>query len=175
MLDIFKAINIITQKLHGYKYAIRGTASLTLQGFELNVDDIDIICNEYAALKCNELFKEYLVEPVKFSESSKFKSYFGKFLINDMQVEIMGDWQIKKANGEWSRAYDGEEHSIVKKEGLQIPTTSISQELGMFAEMGRWTAFHKIKKQALEKGLLEEKQKPQENKPEQTSNQLGLF
>lgn len=173
--SLYNTLKIITSSLQGYKYAIRGTASLTLQGLELNVDDIDIICNEYAALKCNELFKKYLIEPVRFSESSKFKSYFGKFLIENIQVEIMGDWQIKKTNGEWSRVYDGEEHIIVKKDGIEIPTTTIAQELGMFVEMGRWTAFHKIKKQAIEKGLIEEKEKTQEKKSDSISNQLKLF
>jgi len=173
--DITKVLKILTAKLQGYKYAIRGTASLILQGIEMNVDDIDIICNEYAALKCNELFKEYTIEQVKYSESSKFKSYFGKFLIENINLEIMGDWQIKKTNGEWSRVYDGEGHTIIEIDNIQIPVTTVQQELGMFAEMGRWTSFHKIKSQAIALNLIEEKPKVTKEIPEIKSNQLELF
>ena len=54
-----KALIIISTKLKDYPYAIRGTSSLVLQGFEMNADDIDILGDEKVAGVANELFKEF--------------------------------------------------------------------------------------------------------------------
>lgn len=168
--ELAHVLKIIVSKLDGHNYAIRGTASLILQGLDMKAIDVDIVCDEVAALKCNDLFKEYIITPVSFSESSKFKSYFGKFSINDIEIEIMGNWQIKKSNGEWSKIYDGSGSLLITYADIDIPVTTVAQELAMFADMGRWNAFHKIKRQAKEMSLIEDKKKQ-----EKDTNQLTLF
>lgn len=142
-----KALDIISKSLHSVPYAIRGTASLVLQGLDMNVDDIDIVCSKDVALKINEILKEYLVVPVSYKESVKFKSYFGEFNIEGVKVEVMGDWQIKKPNGEWSSIYNGSEHTLVTLGTATIPVTTVESELKMFSDMGRFTALKKIKSQ----------------------------
>ena len=72
-------VKTIDNKLKGEAYAIRGTASLVLQGLDMGLDDIDILCDAKTALSANLKLSEYLVEKVAFKESPKFKSYFGKF------------------------------------------------------------------------------------------------
>lgn len=72
----------------------------------MNVDDIDILCNEKTARGCNDLFQDFVLEKVSFKESSKFKSHFGRFKINDILVEVMGEWQIKDAKGNWSEPFN---------------------------------------------------------------------
>ncbi|MBU0570097.1 hypothetical protein KKB40_04980 [Patescibacteria group bacterium] len=144
------------------QYAIRGTMSLVLQEIEMGVDDIDIICDKKTALDCNQLLKEYLLEEVALKESEKFKSYFGKFVVNGVLVEIMGEWQIRKSgkwkveSGKWGKKYDASleqiTHVFVGKEKINV--TTIETELEMFSQMGRWNAFHKIKKQVEEKNQL---------------------
>lgn len=143
-------IKIIHNKLRGEDYAIRGTASLVLQGLDMNVDDIDILCNAKTALNANLKLSEYLVEEVAFKESPKFKSYFGKFLVDGVKVEIMGDWQIFNARKGWSGVYNADMKNIdyVKLDDLEIPVTKIDLELEVFALVGRWTAYQKIKRLA---------------------------
>ena len=97
-------------------------------------------------LNANLKLSEYLVEKVTFKESPKFKSYFGKFLIDGVKVEIMGDWQIFNTKKGWSKIYNADVNNItqVKLNDLEIPVTRIELELEVFALMDRWTAYQKI-------------------------------
>ncbi|MFA5776511.1 MAG: hypothetical protein WC988_03095 [Patescibacteria group bacterium] len=169
------AIKIIDEKLKGEAYAIRGTASLVLQGLDMNVDDIDILCDEKTALNANLKLSEYLVEKVVFKESPKFKSYYGKFLINGVNVEIMGDWQIFNNKKGWSKVYNADVVNItqIKVENLKIPVTKIELELEVFALMGRWTAYQKIKRLAGKSRQINSKS--QNEKPQVASDQQKLF
>lgn len=143
------AVKIIIHELKNLQYAIRGTAGLLLQGMDMNVDDIDILCSKETALKCNDSLKKFMVEKVDYKESDKFKSYYGKFNIEKVQTEIMGNWQIKNRRGKWSAAFQASPSEItyIKKDKMEIPVTRIETELQMFMLMGRWNAYHKIKKQ----------------------------
>jgi len=144
-----KTILFLAKKLQGCQYAFRGTASLVLQGLEMNVDDIDILCNKKTALKCNRLLKDFLVEKVSYKKSPKFKSFFGKFEVNGISVEVMGDWQIKDTKGVWGQPFtaDGGQRKEISFVGKKVWVTKTETELLMFAQMGRWTAYQKIKKQ----------------------------
>lgn len=141
----------IASLLEDCQYAFRGTTGLVLQGLEMNVDDIDILCDKKTALATNKLLKEYLLEEVAYKESPKFKSYFGKFEINGTLVEIMGKWQIKNSRGDWSNPFDASDNETtqLKLDGQKVVVTSIETELLMFTKMGRWTAYRKIKGQLL--------------------------
>jgi len=129
---------LLAEKLEGKQYAIRGTASLVLQGLDFNVADIDVVCDEETA--------KFVSDEVKYIESDKFKSFFGKFIVNGIDVEVMGNWQIKNSKGEWSRVFDGSERTSVEVGGREIFVTTLESELSMFLFMERWNAYHKLKK-----------------------------
>ena len=129
---------LLAEKLEGKQYAIRGTASLVLQGLDFNVADIDVVCDEETA--------KFVSDEVKHIESHKFKSFFGKFIVNGIDVEVMGNWQIKNSKGEWSRVFDGSERTSVEVGGREIFVTTLESELSMFLFMERWNAYHKLKK-----------------------------
>ncbi len=139
---------LIIARLKNEKYAIRGTASLVLQKFDFKVEDIDIICDENCSNKINNIFKEYIIKPVKFSESPKYKSFFGELNIDGVKIEIMGNYQIKTKKG-WSEIYNAEENQLtcVSIDNFSIPCTSVSTEMKMYLEMGRFKVFHKLKSQ----------------------------
>jgi DNA ligase (NAD+) len=126
---------LVADQLKDTNYAIRGTASLVLQKIDMNVDDIDVVGDSKMALACNEIFKEYLIKPVAYSESPKFKSYFGQFEINGIKIEIMGDWQIKNPKGEWLSV------PVQRTQVDGIWLTTIDTEIAMFTAMGRWTVY----------------------------------
>lgn len=150
-------VTLIADRLVGLNYAIRGTASLVLQGYDMNVADVDVLADENAALACNDLFKEFLVGKgatrVAYRESEKFKSYYGKFLINNVEVEVMGEWQIKSPKGVWGPVYNASERYQVEVGGSKVWVTTVESELGMYAEMGRWNAYHKLLKQFNERAI----------------------
>lgn len=166
---------IISEKLKGDDYALRGTASLVLQGLDMNVDDVDVLCDAKTALNANLKLSEYLAEEVAFKGSLKFKSYFGKFLIDGVKVEIMGDWQIFNEKKGWSKVYNASTENIahVQADGLEIPVTKIELELEVFALMGRWTAYQKIKRLVGERRQINPKSVSE--KSQTALNQQKLF
>ena len=173
--QLVKVVKIVAQNMQGENYAIRGTASLVLQGLEMGLDDIDILCDSQTALKANAKLVDYLVDEVAFKESPKFKSYYGKFLIDGVQVEIMGDWQIYNDKKGWSKVYSADATGMtrVDVDGVEIPVTKIGLELEVFAHMGRWTAYQKIKRLAEEKGLIRKQRS--KTLPNESINQQTLF
>ncbi|MBN2016366.1 hypothetical protein JW766_06085 [Candidatus Dojkabacteria bacterium] len=144
-----ESIIFLSKRLKNTTFAFRGTTSLVIQGIDMNVDDIDILCNKKAASQANKLLHDYCVVKVSYKESDKFKSYYGKFKINGIQVEVMGEWQIRDSKGNWSDPFNASKDTItfIQTKGQLVPVTRIETELKMFSLMGRWNAFHKIKKQ----------------------------
>lgn len=146
--DIESVVLMITKKLGDRQYAIRGTSGMILQGLDMGVDDIDVVADEKTALLFNDLFKKEVQKRVEYSESDKFKSYYGKFVINGISLEVMGQWQIRKGE-DWSEVYDAsdDEINIIDVNGLKVRVEKLEIELKTSVEMGRWSEFHKIKKQ----------------------------
>jgi 5'-3' exonuclease len=145
----------IAGKIKNAQYAIRGTASLVLQGINMRVDDVDVVSDKETALSFNKVFKKEMIDEVKYSESDKFKSYFGNFNINNVSVEVMGEWEIRDKRYAisdkkgWGEMYDGsdDEVNMIEINGAKVRVTKPETELKMFAQMQRWTAYQKIKKQ----------------------------
>jgi len=146
--DIESVVLMLVKKLEDRQYAIRGTAGMVLQGLDMGVDDIDVVADKKTALLFNDLFKKEVLKRVEYLESDKFKSYYGKFVINGISLEVMGEWQIKKGE-DWSGVYDAsdDEVNIIDVNGLKVKVEKLEIELKTSAEMGRWSEFHKIKKQ----------------------------
>lgn len=146
--DFEDVVKYVASKLQGKQYAIRGTASLVLHGFDFNVQDIDVLTDKKTALFCNTALKEILVEKVKYSESDKYKSYFGKFNINNILIEVYGNWQIKDTKGEWSEIFDASDDEIAElKIGNQnIKVTTVETELKTYVLIGRWNVYHKLRR-----------------------------
>ncbi len=150
-LNFESVLIFLSEKLKKYDYVIRGTASLVLQNIEMNVDDIDILCDRENAYAINKALKEYVTDAVDYKESESYKSCFGKFNIKGVLVEVMGDWQIKNSGGVWSRIFDGQEYNEVKVNGNIIKVSTIESEIEMFTNMQRWNALRKIKEQLEDK------------------------
>jgi 5'-3' exonuclease len=156
--ELEKVVNKVSKILKGKNFAFRGTVSLVLQGFDMGVDDIDVLTDKKTALNCNELLKEYLYEKVEYKKSDKYKSYFGKFVIDKILVEVYGEWQIKIQNPKvksqkWSKAFIPSDNIVTEVEigGNKVKATKPEHELEIVALEGRWNAYHKLKKQVEEK------------------------
>lgn len=162
--ELEKVVKLVAKKLEGQNYAIRGTMSLALQSYDMGVDDIDILTDKKTALSCNNIFKKYLQQKVEYSETDKYKSYYGKFVIDKVLVEVMGEWRIRKQvasskkkvereRDNWSEDIVPSDEIITKIEvgGEKVKVTTAEHELEIFALEGRWNALHKLKKQVEEK------------------------
>lgn len=70
-----------------------GSTSFAIQGMDIEPHDIDIQTDEVTAYLLGDLLKDYVIQPISFSGTDKIRSHFGKFLMDDMEVEVMGDIQ----------------------------------------------------------------------------------
>ena len=146
--DFIDVIVYLASKLEGKRYAIRGTASLALQGLDFNVQDIDVLTDKKTALFCNKALEKLSEKKVAYSEAEKFKSYFGTFKINEVLIEVYGDWQIKDTKGNWSEPFDASDDEVdnIEVGKRTVRVTTFKTELMMYMLMGRWSVYHKLRR-----------------------------
>ncbi|MDR1705161.1 MAG: hypothetical protein LBS19_10840 [Clostridiales bacterium] len=120
-------------------WALTGSTAFCIQGMLLVPDDIDIQTDHAGAYRINELLKPYVKQPVSFSTSTSkhIRSHFGRFEIDGVLVEVMGDIQKKLYNG-WEKVTDLKPiiHFINYK-GMKLPVLSLSYESAAYRKMGR--------------------------------------
>lgn len=124
---VIKLLNMIKDK--DYTFILSGSTSLALQGVEIEVNDIDIVTDKKGALALDNLLKQYNVSKLKYSETEKYQSYFGKYEIDGVKVEIMGEFKYKLKTGKWSLANHLHKVHYIKYNGVEIPVLHLRQEL----------------------------------------------
>jgi hypothetical protein len=143
--EIEKVLKTICKKLNGVNWALVGSANLALQGVDVRVGDIDILTDKKGALLINRLLKQFRVEEIKYRKSGKFSSYLGKFKIDDVKVEVMGDLSLKNKSGKWvprdSLLLNKE---FIKLGKFKIPTAPLDLELIGYRIIRRYAKVRKI-------------------------------
>jgi len=128
------------------KWAIVGSTSLALKGIEIGPKDIDILTTKEGVYKISSLLKEYEAKPVKFSESKIFSSHFGRFLIDGIKVEVMGDLKAK-VEGKWVSLTDRLKRlKYVKVGNARIPVPSLEDQLEVYSKLKRRKDLKEVRK-----------------------------
>jgi predicted nucleotidyltransferase len=146
--EIIKVLKIILRKLRNkkIKWVLVGSTSLALQGVKISPKDIDILTDKEGAFKMNEIFKNYQVKPVKFSQGKFFSSYFGRFKIEGVRVEIMGNLKARIGQ-KWvlltKRLYS---HTFVKLGKEKIPVPFLEDQLEVYKKVKRKKNIERVKK-----------------------------
>jgi SAM-dependent methyltransferase len=83
----------------GIPYVVAGGASLALHGLPLKVKDIDIELETDGAYRFAELFADRMIEPVRWRESEIYRSHFGRFDFDGVQVEVMAALERREGAG----------------------------------------------------------------------------
>jgi hypothetical protein len=147
---IKEAIKLICARLRGkkIKWVLVGSTSLALQGVKIKPKDIDILTDKEGAFKIEKLFEECKVRviPVKLSHSKLFKSYFGKFKLNDVKFEVMGDLKERVGNKWVSFSARLKSPKIVKLEGMEIPVSPLQEQLKSYSKLGRKKDFIRVQR-----------------------------
>jgi len=85
-LKVFIKILELTQD-RDYPIILSGSTSLNMQGVDIEVHDIDIVTDKKGAFTLANRLKEYQVKEMAFSKTDKYKSYFGKYRIDDVDID----------------------------------------------------------------------------------------
>ena len=128
---ILHALQAIIDKFHDYKikYLIVGSTSLALQGVNINPGDIDILTDRRGALLCNEIFEAVPLQKIKWLETDKYKSYFGKLKIKGIIIEIMGDLWIRQDGGWRSIMYRLREPRVITVHDMAVNGMPLKEHL----------------------------------------------
>ncbi len=68
------------------QWKLAGSSNLALQGVPVDASDVDIAVNTSDVDIIQKLFAAYTIEPIKYSQTDKFRSYFGRFTIDNCLV-----------------------------------------------------------------------------------------
>lgn len=129
-----EVLRIISKKLGGknINWCLVGSTNLALQGIEIEPNDIDIITDKQGAYEIGELLREYETRPVQYQEVGTFAGYKGKFKINNIEIEVIGELKIKNVY----KSIVG--HIImVKIDSLVLPCMELKSEYEAYTRLGR--------------------------------------
>jgi hypothetical protein len=100
--------------------------------------------NEVGAKRANKFLKEFVITPVNHSKSSLFKSFFGKFKIANVEIEVMGDFKCFIKN-KWISFPNFHHHELVDVDGFKIPVPYLEDQFKAYKKLGRDKDLEKIK------------------------------
>lgn len=145
IVHVVKFIESNLRKEH-IKWAIGGSTSLFLQGFDVTVSDIDLLTDKDGAFRIYEILQEYGTKPVEFSEKEETKSYWGKLSIDNVEIDLMGEF-YKKVDGEWVNFSEKRisDKGTVDLDGVKLPVTKLESHLELYKIMKREKDIEKIK------------------------------
>ena len=122
----------------GLNWAVGGSLSLALRGAPIQPRDIDIVTDMAGSYEIERIFSRFVTKRVSLRTSENIRSHFGVLDLDGVKIDIMGDFQLLGADGEW-----GEPPNLrsmietVRVEDLQIPVPSLEWEHMAYSRLGR--------------------------------------
>jgi len=137
--SIIGALKILSERLGSLNlsWVLGGSVSLALQEVNVTPGDIDILTDKPSAYRINHLLKDCEVKPVEYQRSDTVQSHLGEFVINDVKVEVMGDYQ-EKVKGKWQDLNSRLTWPVILQfEGMHLPLSALSDQLYSYEALGR--------------------------------------
>jgi ribosomal protein S18 acetylase RimI-like enzyme len=135
-----EALGKIYDRLGGanINWALTGSLSFALQGVPVEVHDIDIQTDRAGAYEIERRFSDLITRKVEFSEAAGIRSYFGAFVIDGIEVEVMGDIQKRLEDGSWEHPVSlGRHKKWIEVQRMKIPVLSLEYEYDAYLKLGR--------------------------------------
>ena len=121
-----------------------GSTGLALQGVTIEPKDIDITISRENVERVQELLRDFCLQPIQYSSNGQFRSFFGKFDILGIKVEIMADLEIL-VGGNWIKSVAIDQpDTIVVLDGCNFPCVSLLVEYNSYVIMGRSDTANRI-------------------------------
>ena len=127
----------------GIDWVLVGSANSAIQGVDVTAHDIDILTDKKGAFLISKLLKDYEIKSVEYKKSEKYASYFGQFRIKGVNVEVMGELEIKRPKGVWYKKPLIKK--IIKVDEIRVPVNPLEEELAGYKASERVKKVGKIK------------------------------
>ncbi|MGC9779419.1 MAG: hypothetical protein HZR80_09280 [Candidatus Heimdallarchaeota archaeon] len=137
--QVTKVLLQILEKLAEIKldWVLVGSTNLFVQGVNILAKDIDIVSTQKDILEIEEIFKSYSIKKVVYSESEKYRSWFGRLVIDNIQVDLMADIEYKAPNGVSKK--------FITIDKYEIPVNPLENELNFYKKLKRKNDVLKIR------------------------------
>lgn len=113
----------------GLVWALTGSTSFALQGMAVEAHDIDILCDRDSAYRIGALLADCCTKDVAPSQGRYIRSHFGQFVLEGVDIDLMGDSERMNPDGTWGEpAFLQPLIEWVEKEGLRLPVLSLEFE-----------------------------------------------
>lgn len=125
-------------------WVVTGSLGMALQGVPVAVQDVDVQTGQAGAYEIERCFAEYVVQPVRHSQSERIRSHFGVLEIEGVPVEIMGALQKRlddptdPGGPVWEPPVQVARHRRwVERGPLRVPVLSLAYEYQAYLKLGR--------------------------------------
>ena len=119
----------------GIACTVVGGTGLALRGLPVPVNDIDLEMAVEDTYRFEALFPENLVESVALQENAQYRSHFGRFDFDGIQVEVMGGLQFRK-DGDWKPSFLLTE-ATVDLDGIPVRVPELEETALAYMRRGR--------------------------------------
>ena len=118
------------------RWAVTCGSALTLHGLPYHPSDLDFFAPADDAYRIAERLSEFpTVFPVQLRSSGIFRSHFGRFRIDDVEVDVVGDFSIewKGHRYDWNAEHPCWDHiELVRFNLREIPVFSLEDLLVIY-------------------------------------------
>lgn len=120
-------------------YRLVGGTSVALHGVPVTTEDLDLETPEADAYRCQALleidFGATMLLPVALRENEIYRSHFGRFEVEDVLVEVMGD-AARREGDRWVPTH-AETVITVVVEGVPVRVSWLEEETLAYVRRGR--------------------------------------
>jgi S-adenosylmethionine-dependent methyltransferase len=110
----------------GIEYTLTGSANLALHGVPLPARDLDLEMSTEGAVRFQKRYASFAKMPVAFRQDERYRSYFGRFQIDGVTVEVMGDLQ-RREGGAWKPTANST-HEQLDLDGVIVQAAWLEEE-----------------------------------------------
>jgi hypothetical protein len=140
-----ETIKLICTRFRGKNidWAIIGTTNLALQGIKIEPKDLDIVVNKYSLKMIENLFNNFIVQPIR-KQKSVIKDipdfYELKLKIKSVDVHISGE----EKGSPFLKGMKNKK--MIRLENINVPCLSLKAGMKVYSKMGRKSKVKLIKK-----------------------------
>jgi hypothetical protein len=121
-----------------YPWALTGSAGMVLQGMQMAVHDIDIQTTREGAVWISGQMKDNQVQPLHHWETTVMLSWYSRFKVEGISVEVIGDIQKRDQNGKFGIPPDLlKVIKYVDNGTIRIPVLDLTYEEMAYRRIGK--------------------------------------
>ncbi len=137
-LRALRALCAVLAPEEGLVWALTGSTAFALRGMDLTPHDIDLIADRSGAYRIGGLLGDRCLRPVSPSWTRYVRSHFGQFVVEGVQVDVMGDSSYLGFGGGWTApAPLPPIIETLESKGLRLPVLTLAREAAAYRLLRR--------------------------------------